>query len=180
MKPLLLITAMLCFANSYSQKARVGNRTNSLTVDYQGNDKHEGLVEVGTVMHIQKSPALIRYVNFVIKANNYKDSIDFNINIYSLKNGLPEAGLLKEPITVTSKMKKGVLTLNVEKYNIYVKDDFFLALQWKEGKNPERIGFGGGTSGNKSYHRVDNGEWDKLPIMKLGFFADVLYVSSEK
>ncbi len=175
MKPLLLFASMLCFSSSFSQMARVGNRTNSLTVDYQSNDTHQGLFEVGTVMHIQKSPALIRYVNFVIKANNYKDSIDFNITIYSLKNGKPDSSLLKEPITVTSHMKKGVLTLDIGKYNIYVKDDFFLALKWKEGKDRERIGFGGGLSGYKSYQRVDNGEWDKLPLMNLGFNADVLY-----
>lgn len=175
MKPLLLIAAILCSAFSFSQMERVGNRNNSLTIDYQGNDNHPGLYEIGTVMHIQKSPALIRYVNFVIKANNYKDSIDFQINIYSLKNGKPEESLLKDPITVTSSMKKGVLTMDIGKYNLYVKDDFFLALKWKEGKNPERIGFGGGLSGNKSYQRVDNGEWNKLPTMNLGFYADVVY-----
>ena len=175
MKPLLLITAILCSAFSFSQTERVGNRNNSLTVDYESNDIHQGLFEVGTVMHIKKSPALIRYVNFVIKTNNYKDSIDFQINIYSLKNGKPGVSLLKDPIILTSNMKKGVLTMDIGKYNIYVKDNFFLALQWKEGKDPERIGFGGGLSGNKSYQRVDNGEWDKLPLMNLGFYADVVY-----
>ena len=67
--------------------------------------------------------------------------------------------------------------MNVEKYNIAVRDDFFLSLQWRESKDPARIGFGGGLSGNNSYQRVDNGAWDKLPMMKLGFYADVMYSS---
>jgi len=50
-------------------------------------------------------------------------------------------------------------------------------LQWRESKDPARIGFGGGLSGNNSYQRVDNGAWDKLPMMKLGFYADVMYSS---
>jgi len=76
MKPFFFIAAMLCFTFCFSQKGRVGNRNNSLTVDYQSDNEHQGIFEVGTVMHIQKSPALIRYVNFVIKANNYKESIE--------------------------------------------------------------------------------------------------------
>jgi hypothetical protein len=135
--------------------------------------------EVGTVIKIKKSPAYIQDVNFIINSNNYKDSIVFRINIYNIKNGVPGENILREPIVITTKVRRGILSVNLEQYNIYVEDDFFVALEWlREMGSEKSIGFGAGILNHNSFHRVVSlGDWEKVPLMVgLGFYATVLYI----
>ena len=176
------LTLLFC-NNSFAQHTEsiVGNKGKNkpLTVDYETNVDSSFIHEVGTVMNI-KSPAIITKANFVINSNNYPDSLQFTINVYNLKNGKPDSSLLPEPVTATTAMKRGTLSVDLKKYNVIVDDDFFLSLEWKEGHPRDKVGFGGGMSGNISYHRIKGkSEWEKVPMMKLGFYANVEYVKKE-
>jgi hypothetical protein len=158
-------------------RGTVGNKGKNkpITIEYEANKLHEGIIEVGTVMTIKKSPLFITEANFIINGNKNGDTIDFRVNIYNMNEGVPHINLLSEPILVRSNMKEGILSVDLKKYNIYVDDDFFMSLQWRDGLNTGSISFGGGFLGNKSFHRVDDeGEWAKAPL-RLGFFAHVLY-----
>jgi hypothetical protein len=130
--------------------------------------------EIGTVMKIKKTPAFIQNVNFAIASNKF-DSIIFRVNICKMENGLPGVSILNEPIFVTTKMKKGILSVDLRNYNLYVEDNFFLSLEWIKDLGKKSLNFYFGFTGQQSYSRVTSlGTWEKLPL-RLGFYATVLY-----
>ena len=157
--------------NNYIIKV-VGNKSRLMTVDFSTNELGG---EIGTVMKIKKTPAFIQNVNFNIASNKF-DSILFRVNIYKMENGLPGVSILNEPILVTTKMHKGTLSIDLKKYNLYVDDNFFVSLEWIKDLGKKPLVFGGGLSGQPSYMRITSqGTWDKLPLLRLGFYATVLY-----
>ena len=132
--------------------------------------------EVGTVIKVKKAPALIRDVNFVFKGTTYDDSILFRINIYSMNNEHPGETILSEPIYVVPNITKGILTVNLEKYNMYVENDFMVALEWLQELGEKELRFGTGLKG-KSFMRVTSqGDWDRFPLGSIGIFATILNV----
>jgi len=132
--------------------------------------------EVGTVIKVKKAPALIRDVNFVFKGTTYDDSILFRINIYSMNNEHPGETILSEPIYVVTNITKGILTVNLEKYNMYVENDFMVALEWLQELGEKELRFGTGLKG-KSFMRVTSqGDWDRFPLGSIGIFATILNV----
>ena len=132
--------------------------------------------EVGTVIKVKKAPALIRDVNFVFKGTTYDDSILFRINIYSMNNEHPGETILSEPIYVVTNITKGILTVNLEKYNLYVENDFMVAIEWLEELGEKELRFGMGLKG-KSFMRVTSqGDWDRFPLGSIGIFATILNV----
>ena len=90
---------------------------------------------------------------------------------------IPGENILSEPIYVTTKIKKGILTVSLEKYNIYVDNDFLASLEWIEQMGEKIIGFGWGFKG-KSFTRVTSeGEWELFPLgIGFGIFATIVYV----
>ena len=133
--------------------------------------------EVGTVIKVKRANAFVQNIHVVIKANTYDDSILFRLNLYSMNGEIPGENILREPIYVSTKIKKGILIVNLEKYNIYVENDFLASLEWIELMGEKKIGFGWGFKG-KSFMRVTSeGEWDKVPLgMGIGIFATLIYV----
>ena len=132
--------------------------------------------EVGTVIKVKKAPALIRDVNFVFKGTTYDDSILFRINIYSMNNEHPGETILSQPICFVTNITKGILTVNLEKYNMYVENDFMVALEWLQELGEKELRFGTGLKG-KSFMRVTSqGDWDRFPLGSIGIFATILNV----
>jgi hypothetical protein len=132
--------------------------------------------EVGTVIKVKKAPAFIRDVNFVFKGTTYDDSILFRINIYAMNNEHPAETILSEPIYVDTNITMGILTVNLEKYNLYVENDFMVALEWLQELGEKELRFGTGLKG-KSFVRVTSqGDWDRFPLGSIGIFATILNV----
>jgi len=133
--------------------------------------------EIGSVIKVKRANAFIQNIHVVFKSNNHDDSVLFRINLYSMNGEIPGENILREPIYVSTKIKKGILTVNLEKYNMYVENDFLASLEWIEVTAENRIGFGVGPKG-KSFMRVTSqGDWDIVPLgMGIGIFATILYV----
>lgn len=98
--------------------------------------------EIGTKVKSKKYPAFLKDFNWYLNSNNF-DKIKFRINLYSLKNNLPDTLLLNEEIYVeVENFKTGWNKINLEPYNISVDADFAITLQWvdhelKAQKNPK-------------------------------------------
>jgi hypothetical protein len=57
------------------------------------------------------------------------DSIKFRVNLYDLKDGVPNKSKLSEPIYYFDKPKNGKITIDVSELNIYIKEDCFLSVE---------------------------------------------------
>lgn len=152
----------------------LGNKNNNKNAmaGFKSNDLGS---ELGTIMKIKKSPTLIENVNFNI-AKNEIENVKFRINIYSMKNGLPDSILLKEPIYITTSIKSGTLTLDMKKYNLWVNSDFMVSLEWIENYSSDKLYFCVGLmDSNSLWRKTSQDKWQKATPVGVGFNATVTY-----
>ena len=81
----------------------LGCRTRSKEIS-AGFSNNELGNEVGVIIPISNSPSVLESFNFHINQNVY-DPITFRVNVYSLRNGIPDKPLLTENIIVQTKIK---------------------------------------------------------------------------
>jgi hypothetical protein len=92
--------------------------------------------EVGLRYSTDKIGALLKDFNWHIVKNNY-ENIKIRVNIYSIKNDLPDSLLFNKPIYVTlNSGQTGAYKVDLEPYNITINGDFVVSLQWVESKLP--------------------------------------------
>ena len=90
--------------------------------------------EMGMRYKIEKPDALLKNFNFYISANNF-NSIKFRINIYSVKNDLPDNLICnKQIITNLDNFKTGWTKVDLESFTIKVKEDIIVTVQWVESR----------------------------------------------
>ena len=90
--------------------------------------------EMGMHYSTKNKNALLKDFNFYISANNF-NLIKFRINIYTVKNDLPEALLYDKQIFATvNDFKTGWIKLNLEDYKIKIPGDFIVTVQWIESR----------------------------------------------
>jgi len=90
--------------------------------------------EMGMRYKIDKDNAIVKVFNFYISANNF-NSIKFRINIYSVKNDLPDTLINNKQIfTTLDNFKTGWTKINLEEYNLKVKDNMIVTVQWIESR----------------------------------------------
>jgi len=134
--------------------------------------------EVGTIIKIRKSPTYVENFSFYIAENTF-DSLFFRLNIYNLKKGKPFENILDKNIFIQTNVKKGKVTIDLEKYNIVMQDNFFISLEYvkplsQSGGN--EMLFGSGFFNSPSYSRfTSQGDWNKDAFMCLGFNVKVKY-----
>jgi hypothetical protein len=171
----IVLKEVIVTPHEFKEKS-VGSKGNFGTVAFESNEDTILASEIGTVMKVKRAPALIRDVNIVFRGNSYDDSILFRINIYSMNNGVPGENILTEPIYVNTDIKKGILTINIEEYNLYVDNDFMVALEWLEERGEKDVRFGIGLKGKSFMRAAPEGEWDRFPLGSIGIFATILNV----
>jgi hypothetical protein len=173
---LLVCISLICFSQRDTKQGvnRIGNRGTSkpLSVEYEGNPDHKGMHEVGTIISVRKGPVRVIGARILINKISLPDTAVFILNIYKVKDGRPTADGLYRPVKVPGKVEKGQLDVDLTGYDINADEDFLLALSWADGRG--NISFGAGLGGSRSYHRIDNGEWERVPMMKLGFSATIV------
>jgi hypothetical protein len=148
------------------------NHSRNASAGFMSNDLGS---ELGTVMHIKRAPTFLENVNFNI-ANNMLDSVKFRLNIYSMKNGVPDSVILKEPIYVTTTMHNGTLSVDLKKYDLWVNSDFFVSLEWIEDYGKNKLYFCAGlTAGDLMYRKTSQDDWHKAAPIGVGFNATVTY-----
>lgn len=90
--------------------------------------------EMGMLYRIEKDNAILKDLNFYISADNF-NSIKFRINIYSVKNDLPDTLICNKQIfTTLDNFKTGWTKIDLEKYNIKIKDEIIVTAQWIESR----------------------------------------------
>ncbi len=115
--------------------------------------------------------------NFYIVQNYYEDSLTFRLNFYKPdKDGLPGENILRKPIIFRTKVKVGVVSINLKDYLINTDDDFFMSLECLEEKiDKEKLCFSGSISG-PAYMKVSTfTEWMKIPFGGIDFNVTVSY-----
>src|SRR5258708_10995827 len=86
--------------------------------------------ESGLKIQTKHYPALFDNFNFYVSGNNFK-YIKFRLNIYSLKNNLPDTLLFNNQILVSLKdFKTGWIQIDLTPYHMVVNSDFAVTLQW--------------------------------------------------
>jgi hypothetical protein len=148
-----------------------GNTTHSHSVSggFSYNDLGS---EIGVPMRVKRK-TWIEDANFNI-ANNTYDSLFFRVNIYTMKNGMPDSSLLQKPIFVTTKIKTGTLTVDLKPFDLVVDSDFFVSLEWLKDLGKGGLMFSAGIFDTHIYARKGSqGAWEKAPI-GFGFYCHVL------
>lgn len=131
--------------------------------------------EMGTLIkYNKKRKGHIKSLNFNVVYNT-DDSIKFRVNLYDMKDGVPNKSILSEPIYFFDKPNNGKITINVSELNIYVKEDSFLSVELIEDVNFEGLFFKSALLKSKSFYReAPEGDWIKANV-DLGFWTEIYY-----
>lgn len=130
--------------------------------------------EIAIRIKIKEAPTYLDAFNFNISYNS-SDTATFRVNIYQIKNGLPDKNILRENIIIRTGNQTGKIELDLSKYNIVVNDDFFISLEWIQGNKNSGIVFSAGFINKGTYYRkASQGRWKKYPI-GVGFNVTIKY-----
>lgn len=146
----------------------LGNRTTSkfFTARFASNTLGN---ELGIIIKVKKSPTQIKKFNVSIANNDY-ENLKFRLNFYSLKNGLPDKNILNKNIIVTSNIKSGILSIDLNDYDIVMTDDFLVSLEWIENLGEKDLSFSAGLFGSSLIVRkTSQGNWGKAKGISIGF-----------
>jgi hypothetical protein len=89
---------------------------------------------MGMLYKIDNDNTILKDFNFYISANNF-NSIKFRINVYSVKNGLPDTLINKKQIfAILDNFKTGWTKIDLEEYNLIVRDGVIVTVQWVESR----------------------------------------------
>lgn len=132
--------------------------------------------EVGIKIKIKDSPTYLKkfHANVVL---NKSEKLKFRMNFYDIKGGLPNEKIVKENIVFSVDVLEGEFTLDLEKYNIVVEEDFYYTMELLEDqKEDEEIRFSAGLLGKTMvYKYTSQGEWVKSNTIAVGFNFTVEY-----
>jgi hypothetical protein len=132
--------------------------------------------EVGVKIKIKDSPTYIKkfHANVVL---NTSEKLQFRLNFYNIKDGLPNELIVKENIVFLVDVLEGEFTLDLEKYNIVVEEDFYSTMELLEEQKPEEeVCFSAGLLGNTMvYKYTSQGKWIKSRTIVVGFNYTVKY-----
>lgn len=137
--------------------------------------------EFGIKISTDHSSAILKNFNWFISANNFK-SIKLRLNIYAVADDYPDTLICKRQIFITLKaFQTGWNRIDLEDYNISVKGEFIVTLQWLEGltdnqNNPvTMIPVAMTPFSRNCYVRVaSQDKWQRLR-MKPSCYATIIY-----
>jgi len=123
------------------------NATNAETIGRQGNGKFVQVSihnkksveetigsEMGMRYKTKQTNATLKDFNFNVSANNF-NYIKYRINIYSVKDNMPDTLICNRQIFMTAdSFKTGWTKVDLEPYNIKVNQDFIVTVQWVESR----------------------------------------------
>jgi len=158
----------------------IGNKTETKFINAGFSYDYLG-AEMGIRVNIKKSPTYVDAFNFSVSQNRLSSKVKFRLNIYNIEKGKPGKNILKDNIIIPVESKQtGVISVDLKKYNIILKDDVIVTLEWveTEGENykGEAIFFSLGVLTNGTYHKVSSqGKMKKLKGMGVGYNFNVRY-----
>ena len=127
--------------------------------------------ELGIKIKVKKSPTYITKFHANVTSNT-GEKMKFRLNFYNIEKGLPKEKLINQNIIFSIDSKEGEFTLDLSKYDIVVKDDFYLTMELieNEGNKESEVFFSAGLLGNATVTRLTSqAEWKKLGSIGIGF-----------
>ncbi len=170
------------------------NKTNSETIGRQGSGKFiqvsihnkksvEETIgsEMGMRYNTKQKHATLKDFNFNISANNF-NYIKYRINIYSVKDDMPDSLIYNKQIFMTvDNFKTGWTKVDLEAYNIKVDQDFIITIQWVESRMDKKenpitmIPIAITPFSKNCYARIASQDRWKKVGMKLSNFVTLIY-----
>lgn len=139
--------------------------------------------EIGLIMKLHRKKIIFHLNNFRFNlVDNIYDTIPIRVNIYNLKNGLPNINILQSPIFFNIQ-KDGLITIDLKKYNIVVQEDFFISIEYiREISLNKKLRywavfktFSQKGTGNCLWRDVSQGNWSSNPMDELRFSVEAEY-----
>ena len=151
----------------------LGNQTTSriMTGGFTSDDLGN---EIGIRVKIKRSPTIIKQLHVSIAENTHK-LLRFRVNLYKIKDNLPDSNILSENIIVNLRnVNRGVVTIDLSKYNIVTSQDFFISLEWIEDLGEGNLRFSVGLFGSPLFYRkTSQGVWEKESKGSIGMSVTV-------
>lgn len=137
--------------------------------------------EMGMRFKTKKLNTTLKDFSFNISGNNF-NSIKYRINIYSVKDNMPDTLIYNKQIFMTvNNFKTGWTKVDLEPYNIKTPQDFIITIQWVEStmnkkENPITLIPVGKTFFSKNcYARIASQDKWKRMGMNLSSFVTLTY-----
>jgi hypothetical protein len=134
------ITALaeVLVTNSKASTETLGREASGKLIQVSIHNKKSADETIGSEMGMRykstHANAILKDFNFYISANNF-NSIKFRVNIYSVKNNVPDTLICNKQIFVTvDSFKTGWTKIDLEPLNIQVSKDFIITIQWVESR----------------------------------------------
>jgi hypothetical protein len=139
--------------------------------------------EIGLIIRLPRKEKdyYIKKLNFNVADKNF-DTIHARVNIYNLKNGLPNNNILERPIYIEI-TTDGLISIDLRKYNIRMKEDFFISIEnfnEKSWKNKLKFWAVFKTFSKKGtddclYRPISQGNWIHTPVVEVRFSVEAEY-----
>lgn len=141
--------------------------------------------EIGTRIKVKRKQAVVQSVSFGL-AGSGNAAIKVGVKLYSIKDNLPYRSLLtKLAIIRIEPHHTGWITVDLEKHNVTVEDDFAFVIEWLSEttrlNSSSLMAFATIPKGQITYYRpADTGPWrirksGLLDVKSIGMYATLLY-----
>lgn len=127
--------------------------------------KNNDILENAQRIHLpKKTTVLIKNVNFHLRNGFESDSCLIRINFYKNENNFPGEKIVFQNIIENKNVKPGWITFDLSEYNIYLKENFFIGIEFIPDFKTERIIFMGAilTKGKGYMRNSSQGKWKKI------------------
>ena len=158
-------------SNKKLKKKVIGNKTTTRKISAGFNTNKLGN-EVGHIMKIRRQ-TFIDALNVNI-ANNGIGKVKFRVNVYDLKDGLPNKKILRENLIVETDKEYGTLHIDLTPYRLVVDENVFVGLEWIEDYPEKSLSFSAGFfKGPIIYRSTSEAFWRKSKGVGMGFNIEV-------
>ena len=141
--------------------------------------------EIGNKITLKKYPAYLNSISFGLAGSGNVKAI-IGLRIYSLKNNLPDKDILPERIILRiPPHHTGWITVDLDQYNILLKEDFVVTVEWLSETNilnrSSLMAFATHPKGQITYSRASGQKpWKILrptltDVNSIGLYVTVLY-----
>ncbi|MFD0797395.1 carboxypeptidase-like regulatory domain-containing protein [Maribacter chungangensis] len=144
--------------------------------------------ELATLFSVRSGPRMLNSLEFEVWENP-SDSLLVRVNIYDTAGGLlgaPGANLNKSQKNILHTVPNGknIITVDLNEYEVFVEDDFFVSLEIVKVFGVQKLGLVLAASGREgaSFRKyASQGEWEFLSDLHMAFYMETSpYVKQKK
>jgi hypothetical protein len=150
-------------------KSKVQNFTIGFESDTLGN-------EFATKFKIRKRRTILKDIRLSIVENSF-DTLRFRVNVYNIKNGKPGEVINKENIIISTTNKDSeVLIVDLLPYNVIVKKNFYVSLEWIDSSEEEAdVSFSAAFPARTVHYRsTSHAKWRSIQGLGIGMQVTIL------